>query len=364
MPTQHANYVSVFVTTSCRMACPYCYAEHAERNAETIDLEFARAGVDDFLRNASNGGIRFQGGGEPTERMDIIENLVEYARQRYGRVRMELQTNGYFDPTIAEWVGKNIDIVWVSIDGPSEVNSIHRPDGDGRDTTARVEENIRRLVAAPRPTVGIRACITTLNVERQSELVEYCHRLGVKSVYADNVFSTGENDDLMTQAGFAVPNMSEYCRGVIEARRRADALGVFYGSWLSVNFAEPGRWNCSSCIPHPRLCCDGFVSSCDVCFLGRLGPAEFVYGRWDEGSGRIIYDEQRRAALAAREWCNLKPCNKCNLAESCAGGCAGKAFLKTGDLMQPDTDICRYVHILARNIPVGQGRAAGELEHP
>lgn len=65
----HVNkqMISFFVTTSCNLACSYCYIirDKSERWNQRLNLNFAKAGIDDFFAGNSSRHIRFFGGGEP-----------------------------------------------------------------------------------------------------------------------------------------------------------------------------------------------------------------------------------------------------------------------------------------------------------
>jgi len=266
MPTVNAKYISIFVTTDCNLNCAYCYTQQT-RAQNVIDIEFAKKGIDDFFTKYPYRGIRFQGGGEPTLRLDVIQEILNYSREKWGEINVELQTNGVFDDTVLDWVKNNIDIIWVSHDGLPKIHDIHRPDMKGLPTSLIVEKNIRHLVDANK-TVGARCCITTLNVNRQHEIVDYLSSLGIKTIYGDNIFVTDYNEHMNKL--YNIPTWESYLDGFIKAKKRSKEIGVFYGSWLTVNFATETVRNCSSCIPLPRLTTDGYVSSCDVTSLGLL----------------------------------------------------------------------------------------------
>jgi len=360
MPTVNAKYISIFVTTDCDLGCSYCYAQQGRDN-NVIDVEFAKVAIDDFFSKYPHRGIRFQGGGEPTLRLNAMREILDYSRSKWGEVNVELQTHGAFDKETLKWITDNVDIVWVSHDGLPDVQNIHRPDMQGGKTNLVVENNIKSLIKSGL-TVGIRCCITTLNVHRQVEIVDYLSSLGVKTIYGDNIFSTDANE-YMNQL-YSVPSWQDYTEGFIKAKKRAKKIGVFYGSWLTVNFHSETTHNCSSCIPFPRLTTDGYVSSCDVTSLGKDGPDIFIYGKWNSITKQIDYNKKQSVLLNSRSLENLDRCKHCSIGPYCAGSCAGKVYLKTGSLFTMDHETCEATKRLAHYLPLGMGKEEHEIEHP
>ena len=331
MPSPRANYISIFVTTNCKLGCLYCYTKQG-RADNVIDVDFAKKGIDDFFESTGHRGIRFQGGGEPTLRIAEMKEIVDYASNKWGKIEVELQTNGTFDAETLNWVANNVDVVWMSHDGLSDIHDIQRPDKEGASTSAIVENNIKALVDAPNITVGVRSTITSLNVHKQDKIVEFISSMGVKCIYGDNLFGSGYNDDM--KVVYDVPGWENYTNGLIKAKKRAKELGVFYGSWVTINFAEKVTHNCTSCTPYPRLTTDGYVSSCDMTSMGADGPDVFVYGKWDDSKKRIEYYPKKSAYLTSRNLENLPKCKNCPVGNHCAGSCAGRTYFLTGDIFK------------------------------
>lgn len=360
MPTASAEYISIFVTADCNLRCAYCYTQQC-RDTRVISIDFAKKGLDDFFNSYPYRKIRFQGSGEPTLKLSFMDELLVYARKKYGEVEVELQTNGYFDSSVRKWVSDNVGIAWVSFDGLPEVHDIHPPNEDGSGTSAVVLNNIIELMKAG-VTVGIRCCITSLNLHRQEEILDYLKAIGIKTVYGDNIFATDHNEHMTEK--YTVPETLEYAKTFLIAKKYAQSIDMFYGSWLTVNFAEETNRNCSSCTPLPRLTTDGYVSSCDVTSEGEVGPKEFVYGKWDAAKKIILYDAKQHSLLSARTLENMEECSTCKIGKYCAGGCMGKAFLVTGSIMKIDKKACIATKYLAKHLPLGTGRERHEIEHP
>jgi len=72
--------------------------------------------------------IRFFAAGEPTVGFKRMTEIVEEGRKPVGdKLQVELQTNGFFNGTIADWVDQNVNILWISCDGPPTLQDVQRP---------------------------------------------------------------------------------------------------------------------------------------------------------------------------------------------------------------------------------------------
>ena len=117
--------------------------------------------------------------GEPTQRMHVLRECVQFARSLNPNIETELQTNGLFEcPEDTAWIARNFNMVWFSLDGPAEINNKHRPDKEGRGRTRDVETNLKEV--AKEASVGIRSTIVEETVSDQVGVVEYYYELGIK----------------------------------------------------------------------------------------------------------------------------------------------------------------------------------------
>jgi sulfatase maturation enzyme AslB (radical SAM superfamily) len=180
--------ISFLMSSTCNLNCTYCYIPHWGETVDpcdrTIDLEFAVAGMKEFFSWAPKPAIRFFAAGEPTVGFKRMTEIVEEGKKLVGdRLQVELQTNGYFNGQVADWVEKNVHILWISCDGPAELQDAQRPSVNGTRTSSFVvEANIRRFAAHPTMQVGTRATFVSENFHRQIEVLDYFRSLGLKYV--------------------------------------------------------------------------------------------------------------------------------------------------------------------------------------
>ncbi len=350
--------ISFFLTTNCNLTCYYCYMPKMKINPEDefIDTDFTRAGLHDFFATNPSRTIRFFGAGEPTMAFTQMIEITKQARQMVGSaLSIEVETNGYFSREIADWIENNVDILWISCDGPPEIHDAQRPTCDNQPSSEVVLKNVRRYAKCSNMQFGVRATIASENLDQQTKLIEYFHSLGVKYVAASPTYHSQLNPRIKTSS------LVEFAKHFVPAFYRAIELGMFYQTLLIVNFDEEVDIYCQACKPCPRLTTDGLVSCCDWASLGpKYLPGslqECVYGYFDKTTGRIIYDQTKIKRIQQRNvsYLGQNNCKGCKALRHCAGGCVGKMMAETNDLYKATDDWCAAVLYLFDKLPVNEG---------
>jgi len=331
--------ITIFMTNQCNMRCKYCYLGDSENVKESIDLKFAKRAIQDYFISNPEPAVRFFANGEPTLEFEKMIEIYDFSCSICEKKPLfELQTNGFFGISEAEWIKNNIDIVFVSIDGPPQINDINRITGAGVGITDVVERNIKSLVAETNCTVGVRSTITKHNVKKQIELIDYFKSIGVNIVFGDMVFANvgGGLED------FGVDYIT-FVDEFVEAKKHAESIGTFYGTMFSSNFDECVEYACRSCIPTPHLTTDGCVTCCDMCVSANSSLKEMIYGRYDPLADVVVYDEKAIEKIRSRTGINIPACKACEVRDYCAGACFGEALNETGDFFGVKLDSCRAI---------------------
>lgn len=344
------------MTERCNLACKYCYLSDMRNHTpelRTIDVNFAKCGIDDFFIE-NEPALRFFGSGEPTVAFNEMKELWDYAFEKAGRnLYTEIQTNGFFNAKVREWIADHIDMVWISCDGYPEIQDYHRPTVAGTRSSHVVAENIRKLAEAGK-TVGIRSTIGAVNLDKQKAMIYYFHSMGVKAVFADHLCVGVSQDaperykDILVE----VPPL-EYAKAFLEAKEYADKLGLFYSNFLTVNFDEPVNIACRAMLPVPHLTPAGLVSCCDM-VAEKTGTVmdELIYGEYDPALGMIIYDEDKIDKIRTRRRTRLPECLYCPIESHCVGGCVGEAINETGNFYGVKKNLCEATKYLACKLGV------------
>jgi len=350
MPHVDKQMISFFITTSCNLDCIYCYTNKAEgsHKNQVIDSAFAKAAIIDYFATDYAKHVRFQGAGEPTTRIDLVKQILEYAQSLApSEVTSEIQTNACFSESTAQWVAANIDNIWASCDGLPAIQNNNRPFLGGGDSSPVFERNIRYLVANAKKMVGIRSTITTDNLRIQKECIDYYHALGIRHVWVDPIFPVvgeQESNDAL--------DLMEFAREFLEAVKHAEKLGVEYGSILTSNFDRKCNYACRACLPVPHVTTDGYISACDMALYGndRDHMDLFYYGQWNPDTQSIMYDDQKISIIRSRTADNIPHCKNCIAKYYCCGYCPGEVLNETLDYFGQKARVCPAIRWLFANM--------------
>ena len=343
------------------MSCVYCYnsKERKEKPEQTLPFHIAKAGVDYFFSTNTSRHIRFYGPGEPTQELELMKKITEYARSKAGiNLSTEIQTNGCFGKDVREWMLHNINIIWVSFDGMPKIQDTNRPMNSGNPSSPIIEENIKWLNDNKEDynlTVGVRVTITDKNSHKQKEMIDYFYMLGVKHIWTDPVFPTVEHiplyNDKKRQIAFQF-DMDKYVENFVTACKYAKSKNLFWGSFLTCNFDGFTKKHCRACTPVPHFTTDGYISACDLAIFGE-NPYHmgcFIYGKWNEERNAFDIDESKVQQLQKRTVENIEHCQDCFAKTNCGGYCMGEVMNETGCLNGQKQITCNAIRRLLLEI--------------
>ena len=372
MPHCNKKMISFFVTTKCNLCCRYCY-NSKERNSikeQTIPLEIAQAGIDWYFNNCTSRHIRFYGPGEPTAEFERLKEITNYAKgSKNGgdKVTVEIQTNGIFNETVRDWVLNNANIVWMSFDGMPDIQNFNRPlnpkykDLFGGRTSAEIlEDNVKWLInnkAERNLMIGARVTMTDNNINKQIEMVDYFYSLGIRYVWTDPIFhSVGRipvcEDNAKRDAYHF--NMDEYVDNYLKAYKYAKDKGMFYGSFLTVNFDGESGYHCRCCTPlsAPHFTTDGYISACDLALIGEkpYHMNVFIVGKWNDEKKEFVFYKDKIKALNNRKSTEMEHCKNCPAKLHCGGCCLGETVNETGKLDGQNIIKCNAIRKLYKEL--------------
>ena len=362
MPHCNKKMISFFLTTKCNLCCRYCYNAQ-ERNSimeYTLPFEIAKAGIDWYFANNESRHIRFYGPGEPTQEFERMQQITRYAKSHANggdRVTVEIQTNGVFTELVRNWALDNINIMWMSFDGMKDIQNYNRPLNPqyneffhGKTSAEVLEDNIRWLIqnkGTRNLMVGARTTITDESSSKQMEMVDYFYSLGIRYVWTDPLFCAVGKVPVCkdcTESNAYHFDMNAYLDDYLKAYHYAKGKGVFWGSFLAVNFDGESPYHCRCCTPlsAPHITPDGYISSCDMALLGaepyHMSP--FIVGQWEPRTKAFIFDHHKIDILNARKSTEIEHCKNCPVKLRCGGYCLGETLNETGELCGQDRIKC------------------------
>jgi uncharacterized protein len=353
-PPLRLRTLVLMLTTSCNLACRYCYEDREEgcvppaREAGApgeMSPELLRQSVG-FLLDRSGESRKVSVvlfGGEPLLRFPLLRDAVHEARamaQARGKeISFSLTTNGtLLTAEIARFLRENRVSVCVSVDGPREVHDVNRPYASGRGSYDDVERGIAHLMEnrngyplAARVTLGSGAVDVRGTFRHLRGLgFDEVGFAPASAAEGSRTALTGEELDAVLD-GFR-DLASEYVDDVRE--RRMPAFSNMTQILGLIHRGDP--------MPYP---CGAGIGMLAVDPSGVLYPCHRLCGVGDpmgDPSRGIASDARARFLDGARRR-RETGCDACWAKNFCAGGCYHDAYLRQGDLFAPSTHYCRWI---------------------
>ncbi len=353
--------LTIYITDECNMDCDYCYPGNYKEGRRVISSDFVISAINFFLRDQSGpchlNKLRYYALGEPTLEMELIKTSHAHAvKVGPADISFELQTNGAFSSKAAAWIRNNIDVVWVSLDGPPEIHDAQRPFPNRSPSSPVVLRNIKKLLQGS-CKVGIRPTITPLSITRMNEILQFSQHLGVDALYFHHAIKSQGKNSKTEGSLYQVPLMEFARRYLEDVVPFIPAAGLFVGNFLTINFDEESPYYCRSCLACPQLTVDGYISACDKAPLGTDQRfRSMIIGRWDENAQQIHLFPDKIHHLQRRRIENMDPCRNCEIRLNCGGGCLGESNFLFGDMYKPIDEYCQAVKFLAAHLPRNTGK--------
>jgi len=347
----------IFPTTNCNLRCKYCYARGGERKVN-IDLELAKKGIDFFLKlkkNPKSLCIRFQGGGEPTTRIELIKKIIAYAKKRVKRTYFGVQTNGVFSEETALWLAKNMNWVSISCDGPPFIQDKQRPLKNGKRTSHFVERTIR-IFSRFKINLFVRSTVTAYSVKKQKEILEYFYRLGIGQIHFSPLFKMGRSNQTISLFN-QPPNFDTYINEFLAVKELAEELNIYLKENVFFWVYSKRNIYCDCSIPSFMLTTDGFISACYDDYLGKSHEkSPFIYGKYDKKNGKFILNQKKIDYLQKRTVDKIEKCSDCFLKWNCGGSCPSRALRATKNIFEPSKKDCLSARKISKRYIVYRAR--------
>lgn len=333
--------LTLLVTNKCNGACKYCYSAYS-RDSSVMDFKTAKTAIDYKLSlQKEKVHTTFFGGGEPTLALGLIKKVNEYLEEKNAKGRTRILTNGILEDSTLDWISEHIDQIVVSCDGPPYIQDKQRPLPNGKKSSPFVEKTIRKLVSRERDKLSIAITISEYSVDKQEEIINYLHGLGVKKIDFGQV--TCMNNGLIGKTPYnRGPNTHEFFKYYLKATELAEDYGI------SVNyryFVPPDNlWTCAV-----NFCVrtDGSLTMCTRA-AGDKTPLEkkTTYGKITNGA--VIINQSYRNELLKRNTLQLPFCKNCIIRFNCVGYCIFDCE-EIGMMLERKKEVCDNKKKLAIN---------------
>jgi His-Xaa-Ser system radical SAM maturase HxsB len=179
------NYVILVPTLRCNLACGYCQVSRAPQNARGFDWsDETLAGVLSFLGGLQGPDIKIEfQGGEPLLRVDLLETVRDFCREKFSRSGFVVCTN-LQEPDTRAWAFLDADDTFIStsLDGDRTTHERQRTHDDR--VTDAFFRNLELAVARyPEGKISALPTVDVANPPDFEVLLDNYERYGIRSVY-------------------------------------------------------------------------------------------------------------------------------------------------------------------------------------
>ena len=194
--------ITLILTEDCNFSCGYCYLVHKNKERR-MPFEVARAAIDYVLTHDDlfweDEVIWEFMGGESLLEVDLVEQLIDYIRQRtfeldhrwFAGSTFSISSNGalYHTPKVQRLVERHRDSleIMITVDGPEHVHDAERVTAGGKGTYAQVVANVP-LWLRQFPNASTKVTLARKNLPFLAESVLHLFSLGIKTINANVVF--------------------------------------------------------------------------------------------------------------------------------------------------------------------------------
>lgn len=311
-------------TTTCNLACTYCYIDDASR-ARLTPEQFVTIydKLDAYFDPDVEFVIVFHGGEPLLLGKDFYRQAFDHLAKQSRSVKTAIQTNlTLMTPEWARLFGDAGCQIGTSVDGTQAMHDANRVHKDGRGSHHEVLTRIRGVIDQGYSCSAI-TTLTRTNIQDPDELYEALRSYGATAVYFSLVFQHGDT------AAMPAPGEMGSALNRLFDRWVADPDPVnlaFFGEMIRAVLDEPGahtcRWapNCTEYFLAVQP--DGQVFPC-CDFVGRDA---FSYGNVFDQEIDELWRGDLRTSLASRRDTLLAHdrCGSCEIESLCHGGCMAK----------------------------------------
>ena len=334
------------VNTGCNLSCSYCYKEDLDVPSAGRKMSFdtARDSIEMLLAESPDQerySLVFFGG-EPLTNLPLIEQVIEFAEQRFARagkpVDFSLTTNAtLLNDKVIDYLDRHRVGVAVSIDGPAAYHDRNRLTVGGQGTYATVEKKVGRLLACYRSRpVGARVTLTRGITDIETIWDHLFNTLGFAEVGFAPVTSGDMTEYNLTGEELAqvFANMKALGRRYLEAALDNRSIGFsnLHQLMTDLHNGTSKALPCGAGVGMVAIDHFGDVNLCHR-FTGSELPR---FGSTREGVDRQALNAFVNQRLEQAD----QGCASCRIRKLCAGGCYHESYARYGDPTRPTWHYC------------------------
>ena len=325
------------VAHTCNLNCSYCFASQGKYQGDRALMSF-EVGKQAFDFLIANSGTRRNlevdfFGGEPLMNLDVVKQLVEYARsvekQHNKNFRFTLTTNGLLlDDEVTEFLNKEMDNVVLSLDGRKDVHDRFRKDYTGKGSYDLIVPKFQRFVEKRGDkSYYMRGTFTHENVDFTNDILHMAD-LGFKELSMEPVVCPPGDPYALTEADkpMLYQQYEKLATEMLERKKNGKPI-TFYHYMLDLKNGP--------CIYKRITGCGSGTEYMAVTPWGELFPCHQFVGDPKYSLGDVWKGITNKTAQDEFRSCNAysRPeCKECWAKLYCSGGCAANSYHATGKI--------------------------------
>lgn len=316
-------HLALGLTQNCTLSCVYCHADAGQSIVMDYEILYASAmyAKEKVIADKLKGiNLSFAVGGEPTYDFELLKTAIQSFKDVANECGVEcktsMTTNGYYDQAIAEYLGKNIDNVLLSIDGIADVQNLHRPT---RINTASFNKviNTADAIYSIKGDVSIRSTISNKNVSRLREFIDFLASKysGAVTLVVEPLVPLGRGAKCKIY-GVEPPDHLQFAQSFWDAYCYGETRGVrVRTSALNADRLVSGFCG-AMFIPSFTVTTAGVITTCERDSSGE----NYGYGNYDKKNHRFFLD-QEKIKINQQRTIIPSSCDDCICRYHCAGDC-------------------------------------------
>ena len=328
---ENTCYLSISPTAQCNFHCSYCYAKEEHGNQRLTSKQMI-AVCDRFISSdrGKNGNlvITFLGGGEPLLEAVEVMKTIAFIREKARRLSIHVKTGiisnmSLCNTEICDFLVANGVVITASFELLQDVQDKQR------EKYAVVSERLKCFLEKG-GYASVRATITSLNVERQEEMVTALIRSypGIKDAAFEPVTDFSSFNSPHDYTSFIKTFLHNY----EIAKKRAEEVGIVlscsYDRRIDVTEQRfcPPEWNLTS------------TGELTVCH--RLTDGNNKFGLVDS-DGVVSINESLFKRIVKEDTGKNPECHSCFAKWNCGGGCRAQNLAASRDFKQANCELFR-----------------------
>ena len=337
---QPPKTLTVAITGACNLSCRHCWPEAGEpTSAGHVPSETVSRLLGEFSALGGE-GIRLTGG-EPLCHPDWLELLRFAVTSGFNAVT--LQTNGLLLNRVTVAAIRELDFpglsIQLSFDGAfAATHDLVRGNG----TFDGLMRATRLLVGAGlAPRISIFFTEMSHNLQDIPALLELAEQMEIPAVASGTLLPCGRAGE---GASVAAPEPSQYLRLLERYHEDADFRRLYakLGTVAALEWSRGAtvREGACSFVENPYLTAEGRLYPCVLCHADPFAVNGLFTMSLSEAlvAGAPLWSKLLQASERRSQ--EIVQCRACSERLSCAGGCLGRAWGSSGDIMAAD-DRCR-----------------------